>query len=245
MDKITEFKTEVQNRINSYEHNTKLQDTGQAWLESSMDNMYVYNFSWMGRPIIQTPQDILAMQEIIWEIKPDVIIETGIAHGGSIIFYASMLQLVGNNGFVIGVDIDIREHNRKEIESHPTFDKIKLIEGSSIDIKIVNEVKKLIPNNSKVLVVLDSMHTHDHVIQELNLYSPLVSNNSYLIVYDTLVEYLPEIFSNDRPWGHGNNPLTATKEFLKSNADFVLDKNIENKLVVTAGRGGYLKKVNN
>lgn len=245
MDKISEFNQEVATRISSYEKNQELQNSGQAWLEASMDNMYVYNFSWMGRPIIQTPQDILAMQEIIWQVKPDIIIETGIAHGGSIIFYASMLQLIGNNGFVIGVDIEIREHNRKAIESHQTFTSIKLIEGSSIENNIVQQVKNLIPANSRVLVVLDSMHTHDHVAKELELYSPLVSKDSYLVVYDTLVEYLPEKFSNDRPWGHGNSPLTAANQFLQKNSNFKLDKTIENKLIVTAGRGGYLKKITN
>ena len=205
---------------------------------------YTYNFNWLGRPIIQLPQDIIAMQEIIWDTKPDLIIETGIAHGGSLIFYASMLELIGGSGLVLGIDIDIREHNRLEIEKHPLFKRIKMIEGSSIDKDIQNKVYKFAQKRNNILVILDSNHTHEHVLQELQMYSPLVSKDSYLVVFDTAIEDLPndDIYSN-RPWGKGNNPKTAVWEFLKSNNRFIIDKEIENKLLFTVAPDGYLKCV--
>ena len=202
---------------------------------------YSYNFTWLGRPIIQFPQDIIAMQEIIWQVKPDLIIETGIAHGGSLIFYASMLELLGNNGQVLGIDIDIREHNQVEIEKHPMFKRITMIEGSSVDEKIAKQVHDFAKDKKQVLVLLDSMHTHDHVLKELQLYSPLVTKGSYLVVFDTAIEDMPDDFFPDRPWGKGNNPKTAVWEFLKTNDRFVVDKEIENKLLITVAPDGYLK----
>lgn len=204
---------------------------------------YTYNFSWMGRPIIQFPQDIVAMQELVWNIKPQLIIETGIAHGGSLIFYASMLELLGSDGMVLGLDIEIRPHNKLEIENHPMAKRIKMIEGSSTDKNIVDQVYQFSKGKKPILVVLDSMHTHDHVLEELKDYSRLVTRGSYLVVFDTLVEDMPDDLYKDRPWGKGNNPKTAIWEFLKSNDRFEVDKEIENKLLITVAPDGYLKCV--
>lgn len=242
MDAVDEFKKECMNRINEYPKNEDLQEAAASFMNNTINAKYSYNFSWMGRPIIQYPQDILAMQEIIWNIKPDVIIETGIAHGGSLIFYASMLELLGENGLVIGIDIDIRKHNRAEIEKHPMFKRIKMIEGSSIDESIIEKLRK-ITEGKKVLVCLDSNHTHEHVLRELELYAPLVSVGSYCVVFDTIVEDMPTGSYPDRPWDKGNNPKTAVYEFLKKNDHFEIDKNIENKLLITVAPDGYLRRV--
>ncbi len=202
---------------------------------------YSYNFSWLGRPIIQFPQDIVAMQEIIWQIKPDLIIETGIAHGGSLIFYASMLELIGGDGQVLGIDIDIRPHNRLEIEKHPMFKRIGMIQGSSVDEYTARQVSCLATEKKRVLVALDSSHTHEHVLRELELYSPLVTKGSYLVVFDTVIEDMPEGFFSDRPWDKGNNPKTAVWEFLQNNDRFVIDKEIGDKILITVAPDGYLK----
>lgn len=219
-----------------------LQELTNQWFVESCKQKYSYNFSWMGRPIIQFPQDIMAMQEIIWQVKPDLIVETGIAHGGSLIFYASILELIGE-GQVLGIDVDIRQHNRVEIEQHPMFKRITMIEGSSIDEEIAKQVYYWAKGKSRILLVLDSNHTHDHVLKELELYSPLVTKNSYLVVFDTVVEDMPEDFFPDRPWGKGNNPKTAVWEFLKTNKRFEVDKDIEAKLLITVAPDGYLKCV--
>ncbi len=202
---------------------------------------YSYNFSWLGRPIIQYPQDMVAMQEIIWNIQPDLIVETGIAHGGGLIFYASILELIGGNGQVLGVDVDIREHNRREIQKHPMFKRITMIEGSSVDADVVRQVHDFARGKSRVLVVLDSLHTHDHVLKELAAYSPLVRTGSYLVVFDTVIEDMPAGYFSDRPWDKGNNPKTAVWEFLRTNDRFTIDKGTEGKLVITVAPDGYLK----
>jgi len=204
---------------------------------------YSYNFSWMGRPIIQYPQDMVAMQEIIWSVRPDLVIETGIAHGGSLVYYASLLELLGNDGIVVGIDIDIRPHNREAIEAHPMARRIRMIEGSSIDPGTVAQVAELVRHRTRVLVTLDSNHTHDHVLQELLLYSPFVSVGSYLTVFDTVVEDMPKALFPDRPWGPGNNPKTAVREFLGQTDRFVVDKEVENKLLLTVAPDGYLRCV--
>lgn len=204
---------------------------------------YSYNFTWLGRPIIQYPQDIVAMQEVIWDVKPDLIIETGIAHGGSLVFSASMLELIGGDGRVVGIDIDIREHNRRAIEAHPMYKRITMIEGSSIDESIVQQVRALAAGKERVLVVLDSNHTHEHVAKELALYSPLVTKGSYLIVFDTVVEQMPDDFFPNRPWGQGNNPKTAVRQFLETSDRFVVDTETERTLLLTVAPGGYLKCV--
>lgn len=240
---LDEFIEERTERISSNANKHALQKAAKDFNIESNKAQYSYNFSWMGRPIIQYPQDMIAMQEIIWQVKPDLIIETGIAHGGSLIYYASLLELIGN-GEVLGIDIDIRKHNREEIENHPMFKRIKMIEGSSISSETVEAVREYAGNKKKILVSLDSNHTHDHVLDELNLYSPFVTPGSYIVVFDTIVEDLPEgYFPQDRPWGLSNNPRTAVQEFLKTNRDFEIDQSIDNKLLISVAPGGYLKKI--
>jgi cephalosporin hydroxylase len=243
-DLIQEFLREKKERIKSYENNLALKRAAREFNTESNKVQYSYNFSWMGRPIIQYPQDMIAMQEIIWDVKPDLVIETGIAHGGSLIYYASLMELIGH-GEVLGIDIDIRQHNRTEIEKHPMFKRIKMIEGSSVDENTAAVVKKFAEGKERILVCLDSNHTHEHVLRELQLYAPLVSLNSYIIVFDTIVEDLPEgYFSQKRPWGISNNPRTAVDEFLRNNDDFVIDETIDNKLLISVTPRGYLKRIN-
>lgn len=213
------------------------------WINTTARHKYTYNFRWMGRPIIQFPQDLVAMQELVWSVKPDIIIETGIAHGGSLIFYASLLELLGGDGFVVGVDIDIRAHNRKAIEEHPMFRRIRLLQGSSIDPQVVNQVRELARGRQRVLVALDSNHTHEHALAEMRAYAPLVTRGSYLIVFDTIIEDMPADSFPDRPWGRGNNPKTAVREYLKTSDRFVIDETIPNKLQITVAPDGYLKCV--
>ncbi len=241
MNQIEQFKRECMRRIRQYGKNKKLLDAARLFVQESTIPKYSYNFTWLGRPIIQYPQDIIAMQEIIWQVKPNLIIETGIAHGGGLIFYASMLELLGGDGQVLGIDIDIREHNRVEIERHPMFKRITMIEGSSIDEDVVQKVRDFAKDKKRVLVALDSMHTHEHVLKELELYSLLVTKGSYLVVFDTIIEDMPDGFFPDRPWGKGNNPKTAVWEFMKNNDRFEIDKEIENKLLITVAPDGYLR----
>lgn len=242
MAENTNFYREAQKNIHGRQNNFVVRDLSNAWIRETIPHKYSYHFTWLGRSIIQFPQDIIAMQEIIWQVKPDLIIETGIAHGGFLIFYASMLELIGGDGKALGVDIEIRDHNQEEIENHPMFKRITMIEGSSIDEEVVRQVYKFAKQKT-VLVALDSNHTHAHVLQELKLYSPLVTKGSYLVVFDTIIEDMPEHFFSDRPWGKGNNPKTAVQEFLKTNDRFVIDKEIEDKLLITASPGGYLKRI--
>jgi len=221
----------------------ELRQQGIDFVRESARYRYSYHFTWLGRPIIQYPQDIVAMQEIIWSVRPDLIVETGIAHGGSLIFYASMLELLGGEREVVGVDVDIRAHNRVEIERHPMHRRIRMIEGSSTDPAIVEQVRARSAGRERVLVVLDSSHTHEHVLAELRLYSPLVGPGSYLVVFDTLVEEMPSSFFADRPWGPGDNPKTAVDEFLRGTDRFVVDEEIDTKLLISVALGGYLKCV--
>lgn len=241
---IAAFKQETAERIEKNGNNTALQNAARSFNTESNKAQYSYNFKWMGRPVIQYPQDILAMQELIWEIRPDLIIETGIAHGGSLIFYASMLELIGK-GEILGIDIDIREHNRKEIEQHQMFKRITMMQGSSIAPEMVEKVKAFAKDKPKVMVVLDSNHTHEHVLEELKAYAPLVSVGSYVVVFDTIVEHLPEDYlpGHKRPWGIGDNPMTAVREFLSGNTDFEIDRSIDNKLLISVAPEGYLKRV--
>lgn len=242
-DPIQVFREETIDRVKKNGTNSPLMQAASQFNTESNKAQYSYNFSWMGRPIIQYPQDMIAMQELIWEIKPDLIIETGIAHGGSLIYYASLLELIGH-GEVLGIDIDIREHNRKEIEKHPMFKRITMIEGSSISKETIDKVAAFASDKKRVLVSLDSNHTHEHVWQELNLYSPFVSLGSYIIVFDTIVEDLPEgYFSQKRPWGIGNNPKTAVHQFIKDNDRFVIDHSIDQKLLISVAPEGYLKRI--
>jgi len=235
-------------RMETIGMNGKLKSLVHEFMLASVQRKYSYNFSWLGRPIIQYPQDIIAMQELIWSIQPDLIIETGIAHGGSLIFSASMLELNATCGGpqdaeVLGVDIDIRAHNRAAIEAHPMFKRISMIQGSSIAPEVIEQVKLKAADKKRVLVCLDSNHTHDHVLAELKAYAPLTSVGSYCVVFDTIIEDMPEDSFTDRPWGKGNNPKTAILEFLKSDEDFEIDKSIDSKLLITVAPGGYLKRV--
>ena len=228
------------------------------FISKTYKHKYSYHFHSLGRPIIQYPQDMIAMQELIWEVKPDLIIETGIAHGGSLIMSASMLALLdmcefielgesfnpkNSNRKVLGIDIDIRAHNKEAIEKHPMFSRIQMIEGSSVSPDIIDRVKKIANNYARILVCLDSNHTHDHVLDELKAYASLTSVGSYCVVFDTNVEDMSKEMFEERPWGPGNNPKTAVREFLKTNHKFEIDKNIEDKLLITVAPDGYLKRI--
>jgi len=245
---MTSFDREMEDRIAANAANESLRLSATALMKATIPTQYSYNFSWLGRPIIQYPQDIVAMQELLWSVKPDIIIETGIAHGGSLIFSASMLELNAACGGpkdaqVIGVDIDIRAHNRTAIEAHPLSRRIKMIQGSSIAPDIVEEVWELAAGKERVLVCLDSNHTHDHVLAELEAYAGLTTVGSYCVVFDTIVEEMPAEFSANRPWGPGNNPWTAVREFLKQHSEFEIDKRIDHKLLISVAPDGYLKRV--
>ncbi len=242
------FRTEVDDRIGANSRNRELSDAADAFTKASTVPKYSYNFSWLGRPIIQYPQDILAMQELAWSIQPDLIIETGIAHGGSLIFSASMLELNAACGGpqdaeVLGVDIDIRAHNRAAIEAHPMVKRISMIQGSSIAPEIVEQVQAKASGRRRVLVYLDSNHTHEHVLAELRAYAPLTSVGSYCVVFDTVIEDLPAGMFPDRPWGPGNNPKTAVWDYLKTHPEFEIDKKMDHKLQISVAPDGYLKRV--
>lgn len=244
MNEIEKFAAEVRANIAGLISDQDIQALSRIWLREITRHKYAYNFSWMGRPIIQFPQDMLAMQEIIWKTKPDLIIETGIAHGGSLIYYASLLEMIGEEGYVLGIDVDIREHNRIEIEKHPMSKRIKMIQGSSVDAVIADAVKTHAQGKRSVLVILDSNHTHEHVLKEMELYAPLVTQDNYLVIFDTLIEDMPEDLMNaDRPWGKGNNPKTAVREFMRNSNNFEIDKSIEAKILITVAPDGYLKRV--
>ena len=242
------FDQEVNDRLDANGQNQPLIEAAHAFTTASTVPKYSYNFSWMGRPIIQYPQDVFAMQELIWSIQPDLIIETGIAHGGSLIFSASMLELNAACGGpagaeVIAVDIDIRSHNREAIEAHPMFKRISMIQGSSVAPEIVEQIRQLAATKQRVLVCLDSNHTHEHVLAELLAYAPLTSPGSYCVVFDTLIEDMPKSMYPDRPWGPGDNPKTAVKEFLGTHPEFEIDRSIDHKLLISVAPQGYLKRV--
>lgn len=241
---LIKFYTEKEINIVSQGRNEKLIVASKDFNTQSNISKYSYNFSWMGRPVIAYPQDMIAMQELIWEVKPDLIIETGVAHGGSIVYYASLLELIGNDGLVLGIDIDIRKHNRDLIEAHPMMKRIKLIEGSSTSEETINQVKSIVSKKTNVMVCLDSNHTHDHVLEELKLYSPFVTKDSYCVVFDTIIEDLPADYNwGERSWGVGNNPKTAVREFLKDNSDFEINKSINDKILISVAPDGYLKRM--
>lgn len=241
-----------------YENSGDISVSANNFLVDSIKKKYSYNFNWLGRPIIQYPQDIVVMQELIWQIKPDLIIETGIAHGGSLIFSASMLAIldyceaIDNSNIidpanpkrkVLGIDIDIRKHNHDAILSHPLANRIEMIEGSSISRDVIQKVYNFAKNGNKILVCLDSNHTHEHVLAELHAYAHLVSLDSYCVVFDTVIEDIPGYLSDDRPWGPGNSPKSAVHEFLKSHPEFMIDKKINDKILISVAPDGYLKKI--
>lgn len=264
------FKADGLREIEAQANDKSLKDITFQWMNCPVNHKYSYHFEWMGRPIIQYPQDMVAFQEIVWEVKPDLIIETGIAHGGSLIQSASMLTLLDycdaleKGEFldplkpkrkVLGLDIDIRAHNRAAIETHPMANRIKMLQGSSVDNDIVKQVWDYAKNFKRILICLDSNHTHEHVLAELEAYAPLTSMGSYCIVWDTIVEDMPNGSFPDRPWGKGNNPKTAVWEYLKrlekegrkasdgGSLKLEIDKVVENKLLITVAPDGFLKRV--
>lgn len=255
---MTEFERDVQLRLEQAATNQGLHASASSFFQHSIAAQYSYNWFWLGRPIIQYPQDICAMQELIWRIRPDVIIETGIAHGGSLILSASLLALLDlcdateagemldpnkPKRHVIGVDIDIRPHNRSAIEAHPMAKRVTMIQGSSIDPEIVSKVKAAAASARTVMVCLDSNHTHDHVLAELQLYAPLVSIGSYCVVFDTVIDNLPAEMYPDRPWGPGNNAMTAVDSYLGSTSAFRIDEAMDAKLQISVAPRGYLQRV--
>jgi len=244
MIKQNEFEIRNKKNIKKMSKDLAIKRISRKWFEKTFEYEYSYHFNWLGLPIIQYPQDILAIQEIIWKTKPDLIIETGIARGGSIIFLASILELLGK-GKVVGIDVDIRRPNKIAIEKHPLSRRIRLIKGSSISKEIINQVYKIARNKKKIMVILDSNHTHSHVLKELEFYSPLVTVGNYLIVLDTIVEDLPNNLFKNRPWGKGNNPRTAVKAFLQKNKRFKINDEIEKKLLISVAPSGYLKCIKN
>lgn len=244
-----QFEEEKRKRIAGYNESSKGMQIGKMFNIESCYNGYTYNFSWMGLPIIQYPQDIVMMQEIIFQLKPDLIIETGIARGGSLVFYASMLELLGK-GEVIGIDIEIREHNLIALKNHPLFKRIKLVEGSSADASVIQKVEELSKDAKTIMVCLDSKHTHDHVLDELNAYHSFVTKNSYMVVFDTTVETFDKETIDKlapdyrfKPWGKGSNPHSATMEFLKNHPEFEIDEQWHKKTMITNCWDGVLKKV--
>ncbi|WP_295954349.1 cephalosporin hydroxylase family protein [Rhodoferax sp.] len=251
-----QFAAERAERLAAYAQDGAFKDLSRQWLQTSMDKKYVYNYDWLGRPIIQYPQDMVAIQELVWTVRPDLIIETGIAHGGSLVLSASLLAMLDmcdaiESGStidprqsarkVIGIDIDIREHNRAAIQAHPMASRIQMVQGSSIAPDVVAQVHAAAQGFKKVMVFLDSMHTHDHVLGELNAYAPLVTPGSYCVVFDTFVEDMPPQFFADRPWDVGNNPKTATRQWLQGHPEFVVDPAMESRLMVTVAPEGFLK----
>jgi len=255
---MSDFEDDVRKRIAHAANDVQLRDTAAAFMAESIRSKYSYNFFWQGRPIIQYPQDIMAMQELIWDVKPDLIIETGIAHGGSLIFMASQLAQLDfcdaiQSGQtldpakpkrrVLGIDIDIRAHNRKAIEDHPMAGRIDMIEGSSIDPMVVEQVRSAAEAATTVMVSLDSNHTHDHVWAELEAYADLTTVGSYCVVFDTVVEDMDSSMFHDRPWGPGNSPKSAVYEFLQDTNKFVIDESIDAKLLISVAPNGYLKRI--
>lgn len=259
MDEVNKFEQEVNENIRRLGELEELPALTMEWmLKVGLGGNYTYNFTWLGRPLIQLPQDIVAMQELIWQIKPDLIIEAGIAHGGSLVMSASMLALLDmcdaiemdatlnpreSRRKVLGIDIDIRAYNRVAIEAHPMASRVQMIEGSSTDPAIVSQVRQIAKGYNRVLVCLDSNHAHEHVLDELHAYAPLVSVGSYCVVFDTLIEDMPSDLFPNRPWGPGDNPKTAVWEYLKTHPEFEIDKSIQNKLLITVAPDGYLKRM--
>lgn len=239
-----DYQQEKRERIAGFADDEAFRALSYQWRAMALERKYMNDFSWLGRPLIQLPQDAMALQELIWAVRPDLVIETGVAHGGSVVLSASMLELLGGDGRVLGVDIDIRPHNRQAIEAHPLAHRIRLLEGSSVAPEIVAQVRAAAQGKQRVLVCLDSNHTHAHVLSELNAYGDLVTPGSYCVVFDTFVEDMPDDYVwTDRPWGKGNNPKTAVWEWLRSHPEFQIDKSIEDKLLVTSAPDGFLRRI--
>jgi len=240
MDESRRFLQEREAAILALASDDTLHSASLDWMLKADANKYSYNFTWMGRPIIRYPNDIVVFQEVVWRSKPDLIIETGIAHGGSLILSASLLELLGGNGRVVGIDVDIRSHNRKAIEQHPMAHRITMIEGSSTSLNVIEQLREIVKSHSRVMVVLDSLHTHDHVLAELRLYSRFVTEGCYLVLPDTFIEYFPPGYFANRPWDVGNNPMTALRQFLKEEPNFTIDELTSSKALISEAPDGYL-----
>lgn len=248
MDKHEAFRRECAEEVARQGADAELGKSSREWMNRSLSSRYSYHFEWMGRPIIQYPQDMVAMQEIIWRVQPDLILEAGIAHGGSLIFSAAMLELNAACGGpadarVLGVDIDIRSHNREAIEAHPMSRRIDMIQASSIESDTIAQVHAAVAGRRNILVSLDSNHTHDHVLAELEAYAPLTAVGSYCVVFDTVVEDSPAELSADRPWGPGDNPKTAVWKYLESHPEFEIDTAMDDKLLLSVAPQGFLKRI--
>lgn len=243
MDDRQDFLSERKARLARIKDNATLLKKSREFLLATVAAKYSYGFDWMGVPVIQYPQDLMAMQEIMWRVKPDLVIETGVARGGSVLFYASMMKLLGVNGRVVGIDVDIRPSNRDSIEGHPLGEFVALIEGSSIEAETIDKVASFASKARRIMVALDSHHSHDHVLRELELYSPFVKKGSYVVVFDTGIEFLPPDLIGDRPWGPGNSPSSAISSFLSSNDRFVVDDEMDAKLLISVAQSGYLNCV--
>ncbi len=246
MNQHEQFQSECRANAKAMSSDPAFREQSDAWRSASFAHRYTYNFTWLGRPIIQSPVDILAVQEILHATRPEIVIETGIAHGGSLILSASILELNAiaggpSDAMVVGIDIDIRPHNRDAILSHPLSRRIRMIQGSSVSKETIDQVHA-IAEGKKVAVFLDSNHTHRHVADELAAYAPLVAPGSYCVVFDTQVEFLPPSCSEGRPWSPGNSPMTAVREFLADNPDFENDQDLENKLMTSSSPGGFLRR---
>jgi cephalosporin hydroxylase len=225
-DPISSFEAEKAQDIERQGQDAALARLSLDWMLKTAPYKYTYHFTWMGRPIIQFPQDILALQELIWTVKPECIIETGVAHGGSII--------------VLGIDIDIRSHNRKAIETHPMANRIDLLQGSSLNQEIIARASAW-ANGKRTLLVLDSNHTHEHVLAELRGYSHMVGKGSYIVVMDTTIEDTPPGFFQDRPWGPGNSPKSAVHAFINECDRFEVDRTMDAKLLISVAYEGFLR----
>lgn len=225
--------------------NNAILDTATCvFTEHLVKTNFVKNFTWMGRPIIQYPTDMFMIAELLWRVRPDFVIETGMAHGGSAVFYATILDAIGN-GHVISIEKDPWDYNLEMIEKSPMRHRINVFKGSSVNETLFN--KRVLPrvNGRSVFVVLDSNHTHDHVLAELKLYAPLVPRDSYIVVMDTAIEFYGHLDKNqDRPWGKGNNPWTAVKAFMAGdNHGFIYDKEVEMQALLTAAPDGWLRRL--
>jgi cephalosporin hydroxylase len=251
MDDSEEFERQVRERVEQNLDDAELRAASSTWIRAADRAKYEYNFSWLGLPVIQYPQDLLAMQQLIWELRPRAVVETGVARGGSLIFYASMLELVGGEGRVIGVDIDVRDHNRRRIEAHPLSGRVELVEGSSVEPAVLAEVRERVGAGAPaeqagpVLVCLDSNHSHAHVLAELRAYAPLVRAGSYIVVFDTIIEALEPEGPADRPWSATDNPATATRAFLAECDRFEVDRRFDGQLLITSNPGGFLRCLKN
>ena len=270
LDPVEDFQNRVAENIREIGEDRDFIGLSNIWNREAIRHSYAQNFTWLGRPIIQAPQDIYATQELIWACRPDLIIETGIAHGGSLVMSASMMALLdycdaietggvldpkAGRRKVIGVDIDIRSHNRAAIDAHPMRHKIHAIQGSSVSPETMSQISAHAEGYDRVMVFLDSNHTHDHVLEELELYATYVSKGSYCVVWDTGIEDLPDYMCSDRPWGKGNNPKTAVWEYMRrlknegrkahagGDLHFEYDHTIENKITITASPDGFLKRI--